>query len=865
MGGRVLEREHELSVLAAAAHDAGRGSGSAVLVSGEAGIGKSVLVDALRPQLPAEGRLLVGYCDDLTTRRTLGPLRDLLGNVGAELAQALQEGTERERVLAALRQELDWPGRPTVLVVEDVHWADEATLDVLRFLVRRVGELPAVLVLTYRDDEVGRDHPLQALLGLASGLTWVRRVPLQPLSIESVRSMCQGTSFDPDQMFALTAGNPFFVSETLAAGRQDQVPSTIVDAVLARVRLLDPTTRDALEQLAVVTSALDRHLVDRLVPEGWDTLATAEQRGLLTVRPSRVAFRHEVTRRAIVDSVPAARRIELNRRVLAVLAGLDDADLSELVHHATAAGDAAAIVRYAPAAAREAARAGAHREAVAHFALSLEHGERFAPDERAELFEGFALECYTIGAADHAVSAQREAVALRRELGDPRLLGASLRWLSRFHWWNGERVPAESAAVEAIAVLEATQDTRLLALALSNRSQLHMLAEEHARSIELGLRAAELAREAGDAETLAHALNNVGTSRWLAGDRSGQAVLEESLRIALDTGATDHALRAYIALSSCLLDEYRLDEAEAYLDAGISLAEASDHVGFRAYLVLERSRLEFSRGEWDAAESTVAFAMQERPPLRWVALVTEGRIRARRGEQGADELLQEAWRLALEMDELQRTGPAAVGLAEAAWLAGHPESALPAIQHVYEEARRLDKPSWIAEFSYWMGRAGKPVSPGSGDYPYALQAAGRWRETAAAWEAAGCPYERAAALAESAEPEYLLVALRLLQDLGAEPLSRIVAARLREAGVAHVPRGPSAASRRNPAGLTARQMEVVDLLAQGLTNAAIAERLVLSVRTVDSHVAAILAKLGAADRADAVRRARERGVLGTPG
>ena len=138
---------------------------------GEAGIGKSSLVEALRSHLPAEGRMLVGYCDDLATPRTLGPFRDLVGSVGTEFSRAVADGSERDRVLTALRAELTWPEHPTVLVIEDVHWADDATLDALRYLIRRIADLPAVLVLTYRDDELNREHPLHGLLGQAPAAT----------------------------------------------------------------------------------------------------------------------------------------------------------------------------------------------------------------------------------------------------------------------------------------------------------------------------------------------------------------------------------------------------------------------------------------------------------------------------------------------------------------------------------------------------------------------------------------------------------------------------------------------------------------------------------------------------------------------
>src|SRR6478672_2048459 len=316
----ILERDAELSVLTRAVREAADRHGSVVLVMGEAGIGKSSLIEELRSQLSAEGRMLVGYCDDLATPRTLGPFRDLAGSVGTEFSRAMADGSDRDRVLTALRAELTWPEHPTVLVIEDVHWADDATLDALRYLIRRIADLPAVLVLTYRDDELNREHPLHGLLGLASRSDHVRHLPLSRLSQQAVRQLSAGSSVDAHDLFALTSGNPFFVQELLASAQGERVPPTIADAVLARVRSLDLPVQDVLEQLAVVPSALDRWLVDALVPDTGPgrvaALTAAEQRGLLMVSTSRISFRHELTRRAIADAVPSARFMALNQRVL---------------------------------------------------------------------------------------------------------------------------------------------------------------------------------------------------------------------------------------------------------------------------------------------------------------------------------------------------------------------------------------------------------------------------------------------------------------------------------------------------------------------------------------------------------------------
>ena len=863
----ILERDAELSALAHAAREAADGHGSVVLVMGEAGIGKSSLVEALRSHLPAEGRMLVGYCDDLATPRTLGPFRDLVGSVGTELSRAVTDGSERDRVLTALRTELTWPDHPTVLVIEDVHWADDATLDALRYLIRRIADLPAVLVLTYRDDELNRGHPLHGLLGQASRSDHVRRLPLHRLSQQAVRQLSAGSPVDTNDLFALTSGNPFFVHELLASAQGERVPPTIADAVLARVRSLDPATQDVLEQLAVVPSALDRWLVDALVPgsgQGGEgtvaALAAAEERGLLSVSTRKIAFRHELTRRTIADAVPAARLMALNQRVLDALIDHDGSDVSRIVHHAAQAGDEHAIVRYGPAAGRDAAGAGAHREAVAHFGLVLEHHDRFVPGERAELLAQYAIECYTIGAIDKAVEAGQRAVEENRALGDPRRLGACLRWLSRIWWMAGNRANAEQAGREAISVLERAGDRRLLALALSNESQLCALAYRFAESIEYGERAVALAGEVGDAAITSHALTNIGFSRGILGDPAGQPLLDEALRVALEAGDVEDACRAYVNLVWILLDWFRLDDAERYLTAAMKLAEEAEFFGILSYMQVERARLDFARGSWDDAVRAAEAAADAFLPARCPALVVLGRVQVRRGQPRGARLLSSAWKLAVQIDELQRLGPTAAARAEDAWLRGDHARVRDIATPVYAEARRLGDRVHQAELGYWLVKAGQPAETGSG-HPYALQAAGRWREAAELWKAAGCPYEHAAALAESPEPGDLLAALGILDELGATPLATLVRGRLRALGTSRIPRGPRGETRVNPAGLTARQVEVLRLLGMGYTNAQIASQLVVSVRTVDSHVAAVLAKLGAASRREAAASAAELGVL----
>ena len=848
MGRRILERDDELGELAAAARSAASGRGCVVLVYGEAGIGKSSMVEAMRGRIPAEGRMLVGHCDDLAAARTLGPFRDLVGGVGAELSRALREGDDRDRLLTALRAELDWPGHPTVLAIEDAHWADDASLDVLRYLVRRIGDLPVVLLLTYRDDELGRDHPLHQVLGLAG--PDARRMPLRRLSPQAVRRLSEGAGVDADEVYAVTSGNPFFVTEVVTGG--SGVSATVVDAVLARLGRLGPAARDAVERLSVVPTAIDRALVEALIPGGLAALAEAEERGLLVATPDRVTFRHELTRRAIADALPAVRRTVLNADVLAWLSGQPGADVARLVHHAAEAGDRAAIVRYGPQAARSAADGGAHREAVASYRLVLAQAEWFEPAERARLFEGYAVECYILGDGEASVVAQQQAVSLYRELGDDAAYGAGLRWLSRMQWWNGDRPGAERHAEEAVAVLEGVGDLQLLAMAYSNESQLHMLAHRDAEAIPLARHAVALSRAANDRLTLTHALNNLGCAVWRSGDeRGGRDLLVESLQVALAADAVDDACRAYANLAWELMSWFRVDDAEPYVLAGIELAEHAEHLGFLHYLYVTRARLELARGNWDEAVRWAETGMAGRPMYSAAGLTVIGRVQARRGEPGADKTLAAAVEHAERLGEIQWTAPAYAAAAEEAWLRDDHERSVTLLRTVYDEVAELGAADLLPELAYRLHRDGGPEMPG----PYGLLTLGRWRDAAEYWR--GCPYERAMALAEGPDAEAQLEALAELEALGATPLSRIVRRRLRDQGITP-PRGPAQTTRANPAGLTARQLEVAELLAQGLSDAEIAARLVLSVRTASNHVAAVLDKLGVHTRAEAAAVLRAR-------
>ena len=307
----LLERDDQLLGLEAALEDARQGAGATVLVSGEAGIGKSSLLQAFADRAGATARVLAGACEDLLTPRPLGPFRDMARDAGGLAGLA---GDDRDAFLDALLAEMSFTQRPAVVIVEDAHWADAASLDIIRYLARRIDRLAALLVVSYRDEELGDDHPFARMVAALAGPS-VLRIELEGLSDEAVAELATAAGLDPGPVVAAVGGNPFYLTEVLAAPGA-AVPPSVRHAVRARFSSLPVSCRSSLERLAVVPSGAEPWLVRSLV-EDPAVLEPAERRGMLVAAQGRVRFRHELARRAVELSLPSTLRMDHHRRVLA--------------------------------------------------------------------------------------------------------------------------------------------------------------------------------------------------------------------------------------------------------------------------------------------------------------------------------------------------------------------------------------------------------------------------------------------------------------------------------------------------------------------------------------------------------------------
>ena len=833
-----------------------------MVVGGEAGVGKTALLRAFCAAQGAAVRILWGVCEPLQTPRPLGPFLDVAQMTGGELAERVAGGARPHEVAVALLQELRG-ARPTVLVLEDLHRADEATLDVMTLLATRIGSAPALVLASYRDDE--RDRPGQLRHFLGELVRRPARLKVEPLSQAGVAALARARGVNAEELYRRTGGNPFFVAEVLATAGEE-IPETVRDAVLARTARLSEPARRLLEAVAVVPGDVDVWLLELLAGELMDRVDECVCTGVLSSGRAHVAFRHELARLAVEEAIPPHRRLALHRAALAALAGRDG-DPALLAHHADAAGDTEGVLRWAPQAAERAARAGAHREAAEQYARALRFADGQDIQMRAELLQGRADECYMTAQFDAAIAAQQEALQCHRRRGDPRGEGNSLRSLSRLLFFAGRTAEAEPMALEAVELLERVPPGHELAMAYGNVSQRRMVLDDAEAAAMWGQRALGLARRLGDTEALVYALTNLGAAEFHASPDAGRRTLERALALAQRHGLEEYAGRAFLQLALCPAHERSFAQADDYLAAGLAYCSERGLDTWALYLLALRARLELALGRWEAAADSAALVLHDprsAPVARSWALTTRGLIRARRGDAEASGPLEQAHTLVRSTGELERIGLVAAARAEAAWLRGDTAAVKPLTDEALSLALQRRMPWAVGELAYWRWQAGArdEIPAGATAEPYRLSMADDAAGAAERWRMIGCPYEAALALAESGDAAAVREAIDELQQLGARPAAALIARRVRARGIRGLPRGPRPRTRENPAGLTGRELDVLSLLALGLRNGQIAERLVVSERTVDHHVSAILRKLGVRTRGEAGAEAVRLGLAG---
>ena len=849
----LLEREALLDEVAGLLARAGEGDGSLVLVAGEAGSGKTSLAHEIAARAGSQVLVMEGACDPLTTPRPLSPLVDIAADPDAGLDDLFDADSAMDtfaKVLDRLRNTI----RPILLVIEDVHWADAGTLDFLRFVGRRVADAKAVVLCTYRDDEIGPDHPLRIVIGDLAARSSTHRLKVEALSIQAVEALGVDSEFNASELHRLTGGNAFFVTEVLATA--SSLPESVQDAVLARISRLSRRAQKVVNAVSIAPRSLSVDLALALSSAELGDVDEAVVSGVLVQTNGELRFRHELARSSVEDALPPAQRLADHRRMIALLQEEETADLARMAHHATRAEDGGLVIEFAPQAAVQAESRGSAREAAALYRSALEYSDLVDPDQAARWRIALGRSYRILDQQLDALREQEKAVDHFRQTGSTVDLANALVAVSTTRWSLSHLEEGRAAVHEAIQLLEPLGESPDLAHAWYCAGYHWMLARRRDESRSALEEAKRIALAVGDEGTGRLVDYIFGTTEIAMGDAAtGVEILQETYRDATRLG--DEYLRmGSLGMLGSGGGEVRVYEpAIEALHHAIEIASSHDLDSGVSYDWAWLARIHFEQGRWDEAVH-YAERVVAGPPGRGVispvtALGALGRVRVRRGDPGARQALEEALRIGSNC-EMQHVWSPTCGLAELAWLQGRSDEIPGILGDIFERALATDSPWARGEVGFWMWKAGAiDGPPDDAAEPFALQISGSWRQAADAWREIGCPYEVALALADGDE-DSMLEGVSIFDSLGARPASQWLRSRLRDLGAQSIPRGPTEQTRANPAGLTTRQVEVLELIASGLSNSEIAEKLFISKKTVEHHVSAIYGKLGVATRAKAI-------------
>ena len=850
----LLERDAAMDQLRAAVEAVRGGSGRCVVVSGTAGIGKTSLLAACADEMPTL-RWLRGECDALHTPRPLGPLVDLAAELPDALAHAVHSARTYNGLFPML---LDWLRRsqpPAVLVVEDLHWADEATLDCVRYLGKRIQAAGFGLVVTLREEPGAPQAPLRQTLAALAGSATVH-IELDGLSPRAVAELCRRHGRDPRGLHALTAGNPYFVSQLLASP-MDSVPGSLRDSVLAQADTLEPTARAAVDTLSLSPGGLALAELMALHPDAAHSLASPEAQALLVVKPPWIGFRHELARQVLHDAMPELRRWQGHQALLTGLSASPEgrAQLARRVHHSVEAGLSAQVLELAPAAATEAEAVGAYRAAARLLRLALDHAGQAEPARRADLLDRLAKCCHAFHAVDEAVDARRQAIALRNSLGDTLGIASSMAQLALQLTPDPQALDLATQAVELLQGRSAGSASATascaMAITLANAGRAAE-ALQHARSALTGVDAS------GDAEGRVHVTSIAASVELsLAPSKAAFERLSACIDEAMVLGRAGAAVIPMVNLATVALVHGEYERVLAVTERGIGYCAERDMDVMLAHLHIRRALALIELTRWDDAQAALDAlrAMSSVPQAQaGSAAILQSRIDALCGRDNDES----RWRAHLEAAEARRVDlfPTYVFAvcAEAAWLRQDPGLSLQLAQQGLAQA---EGPWVVGHLRKWirLGGGTLPALPASETLarPHEAAEAGDWRRAHRIWAGMGCHFEAALALLGGDEPAQR-EAVEQFIAIGATAAARTARHALTAAGARGVARGPYGHAQEDPLGLTRRERQVAELLAASLSNAQIAQRLQRSERTVAHHVSAVLAKLGVSNRSQVADR-----------
>jgi DNA-binding CsgD family transcriptional regulator len=864
---KLIERDNFLAAMNYRFKQAVSGEGHCFFIAGEAGIGKTSLVRTFLKEIEDKSIVYTGACDALFTPRPLAPLYDIALQINADWPERIQSIPSRTELFIKFFQALTRQDSPVVLVFEDVHWADEATLDFAKFFSRRISLTKCLFILTYRDNETSAPHYLRNLPGDLMPGTFTYLL-LTPLSRQAVQQLADEKGYNGEDVYTITGGNPFYVNEILAS-YSPGVPDNIRNAILSVYNRQEEKTKEVWQLLSIMPEGLELTQAAKIDPSLQNAIEHSLATKILVIENNKVSFKHELYRRTIESSISPFKRIDLNKYVLSLFLEdfKEELQIERIIHHAKNANENRLVTQYAPIAAKEAAFVGAHVEAAKLFYTAIEYADRKDTDSMVMLYEAYAYECYLTNQMKEAIIYQTKALKIWEERNNVEQTGNSLRFLSQLWWHDGNQKQANAYGWQAIEVLDKQPSSKAKAMAYSNMSKLKMESDETNECIYWGEKAVTIAQEIGDEDTLTHALNCMGTTLMLipSSMTKGIALLQQSLDIALKNSNHEYVACAYSALGSNGVTIKDYPYAKKTLEAGIQYCEKHDITSLKLEMLAWNARQYLETGNWKEAFNVASNVLEYEnlsPHTKIAAQVVVATIKIRRGERDAVPLISEAIKKALETTELFRIVPTFLIALEYEWITGERIIEANALLRTINMIFELKKFSKKSRFYFWLRKTKKEyLLPREIDDSEPSRTI-TFKEEAAFWEKMGSPYEMALSLFEGTEDDKRR-ALLIVQELGADAVYQKLKMDMRTSGIKRIPRGLRESTKTNPAQLTNRELDILSLLKEGIQNKEIAGRLFVSSKTVDHHISSILFKLDVNTRNKAVKEAMRLGIIPT--
>jgi DNA-binding CsgD family transcriptional regulator/DNA-binding Lrp family transcriptional regulator len=913
-------RQEQLALALRRWGEAANGTGHFLFVAGEAGIGKTRLLreiganitDARRlavgafPQdFEAVGGLLLGLSSELARAGDITTSEIVRSRLLSDETDVGDRSRNRRLVVGDLASTISnlLTERPTLLLIENLHWADELSLDVIDRLAGTLRDSSSLVIATYRSDELFPRSPLRRL---RSGLLARRaaeeiRLPRLDAAqtvtmVESILGEVQA-SVSIATLYERSDGIPLHIEELLAGASPDSVPETIAEAVLVQTSTLRQKTKAVVEAASVIGRSFD---VDLLVAIAGTELAQVDEalrelaeRNMVLPGEDAVSFdfRHALIRDAVYASVQPLRKRALHALVAeaARAAGFRDSFISDHSERALLPAQAHA---HAMLAAREASRVSAHREAVQLF----RRAQRTAPSgidpaERAALHRDLAIELAAVDENEAAAAQLTAAIDLYRRIGDESSAAAVIPRLAAVQHLLGADYDTRAALIDdALARMDKLQppaSVTVRAGLLAALSTAYMLDRCLDDALETGKEAAALADIDGALVERIDIDTTVGSVLVFAGrPDEGWSLLEAAIARAKDARFEAQAARGYRMMGSCssVLVEY--ERAKAWIAEGLDYTANTECWNDHHYLAAHHAHILWATGDWDGAGPVAARALEDGRggiTTKSTALIVLGYLALGRGEnESARKTFNDARRIGEDMNELQRLLPALWGLAELDLLEGQPERSISLCELAYEMAEPIGDAAYIFPFlttgvraqlaihdrtgaRAWSDRVSYLVQyrkiPGmqysiahaegllqladgqTGDARALLeQALKGWEDRGRFWEGTRVLIDLAKCAVRSRRPrDAALLADKALEQARKAGASSL-ASLAREVGVDH--------AEVDTYPLSRRELEVARLVSSGATNRDIGERLTISPKTASAHIEHILAKLGASRRSE---------------